>query len=581
MDDYIVSEESGEIVYMRKKFYELEKLGDMRELVRRSAVLYADKIAYKELSPQKEVVEYSYNRLEQDIDAFGSKLLEMGMKGYHIAILGENSYAWVVSYLSVVNGVGIAVPMDKELTDEDIAKLLIKCDADVVICSKTFTSVMEEILPKCPNIKSCIIMNNDKKHAEFLNMEELIEEGKMLIKNGIREYLDSIIDREAMCEIIFTSGTTGPNKGVMLSHKNIMAVVHASAYFIKPSEVSLSILPINHTYECNCQILTGIYSGSTVCFNDSLKRIESNLKLFKPGMSVMVPLFLEAMHKSIWKEAKKAELEGHVKFGIIYINYLRKFGIDLRRLIFKPIMDSVGGNLEQIVCGGAPIRPEIVKELTDFGIDIITGYGITECAPSVASNSRRCRRLGSVGKVSPVCQVRIFNPGENGNGEIQVKGDNVMLGYYKEPDKTKLAFTEDGWLKTGDIGHFDKDKFLYICGREKNLIILSNGKNVHPEEIEDIIMEKLDYVKEVVVFAHDLGDASDNCINACVYLDEKILRGIDDLSEKVNQDIRLLNKSLPSYKRVNNVIIRESEFEKTTTRKIIRASILEGSINNV
>jgi long-chain acyl-CoA synthetase len=568
---------------MRKKFYKSERLRDIRGLVRRAAVLYADKIAYKELRSQNKVVEYSFSRLEQDVNAFGSKLLEMGMKGYHIAILGENSYAWVVSYLSVVNGVGVAVPMDKELTDEDIAKLLVKCDADLVICSRTFVSVMEEILPKCPNIKSCIIMDPEKEHPEFLAMEELIEEGRRLIENARREYLDIVIDKEAMCEIIFTSGTTGPNKGVMLSHKNIMAVVYASAYFIKPSEVSFSVLPINHTYECSCHILTGLYSGSTICFNDSLKRVASNLKFFKPGMSVMVPLFLESMHKSIWKDAKKDALEGHLRFGIKYSNFLRKFGLDLRRLIFKPIIDSLGGNLEQIVCGGAPIRAEIVKELTDFGIDIVTGYGITECAPSVASNSRRCKRLGSVGKVSPVCQVRIYNPDENGNGEIQVKGDNVMLGYYKETDKTKLAFTEDGWLKTGDLGHLDKDNFLYICGREKNLIILSNGKNVHPEEIENIIIENLDYVKEVVVFAPDFRDANENCINACVYLDEELLisHGIGDLSEKLNQDIRLLNRSLPVYKRVNNVMIRKSEFKKTTTKKIIRTSILEGSIKSV
>lgn len=567
---------------MRRKFYKSERLRDIQALVRRAAVLYADNTAYQEIKPQKKVIEYSFKRLEEDVNAFGTRLLEMGMKGYHIAILGENSYAWVLSYLTIVNGVGVAVPLDKELTDEDIAKLLIKCDADAVICSGTFASVMKDILSECPNIKACIIMNFEKEHPEFPAMQKLIEDGRRLITNGHHEYTDIVIDENAVCEIVFTSGTTGANKGVMLSHKNIMTVVYGALCLIDPRGVSFSVLPINHTYECSCHILGGLYSGLNICFNDSLKRVANNMKFIKPNMSIMVPLFLESMQKNIWKEAKKNGLDKHLRYGLNYSNLIRKFGFDFRRLFFKPLLGTFGGNLEQIVCGGAPLRSEIIKELSDFGIDILNGYGITECAPLVASNTRRWSKPGSVGRVMPGCTVRIYHPDETGNGEIQVKGDNVMLGYYKEPEKTKLCFTEDGWFRTGDIGHLDKANFLYINGREKNLIILANGKNVHPEEIEDIIIEKLAYVKEVVVYAPASEDGKEGCITACVYFDEEYLmvKGINELQKRLNEDIKLLNRSLPIYKRVANVLISKSEFKKTTTKKIIRTAILEGSIEN-
>lgn len=566
---------------MGRRLFKSEKLRDIKALVGRAGELYSDKIAFKELGPKKQVREYSFKRLQEDVDALGTKLVDMGMKGWHIAVLGENSYPWIVSYLSVVNGVGVVIPLDKELTDEDIEKLLNKSDADAIICSSSFASVMEKILPGCPSVKECIVMNPEREYLGFHDMGRLIQEGRSLVKEGCREYTDAFIDIDAMCEIVFTSGTTGINKGVMLSHKNIMAVVYGALSLIKPRGVSFSVLPINHTYECSCHILGGIYSGITICFNDSLKRVKDNMKLFHPNMSIMVPLFLESMYKNIWKEAEKNGLTSNLRLGVKISNLLRKIGIDVRRKFFRPILDSFGGNLNQIVCGGAPLRQEVIKSLGDFGIDILNGYGITECAPLVATNSILWAKEGSVGRIMPGCEVRISNENEEGNGEIQVKGDNVMLGYYKDLENTQLSFTEDGWFRTGDLGHLDKDNFLYISGRVKNLIILSNGKNVHPEEIEDIIAEKLDYVKEVVVYASSI-EGSEECINACVYIDEEFAAGNPhiDLQNKLDQDIKLLNRNLPTYKRIANVLINKSEFEKTTTKKIKRSLILERSIES-
>lgn len=566
---------------MSKNFYKTEPLRDIRVLIRRASALYSERIAYKELRSHKQILQYSFKQLEQDVNSLGTKLINLGMQGYHIAILGENSYSWVVSYLSIISGVGVVIPLDKELTDEDIVNLLIKSDADAIICSDTFASSMESILSKCPKIKRCIIMNSKNEYPESLSLDMLIKEGSELLEEGHSDYIDIPIDIDSMCEIVFTSGTTGANKGVMLSHKNIMAVVYGSLSLIEAKGISFSVLPINHTYECSCHILGGIYSGLTICFNDSLKRVIDNMKFFKPNMSIMVPLFLESMNKNIWKEAKKTGLIEHLKYGVKLSNLIRKFGIDLRYKFFKPILDNFGGNLQQIVCGGAPLRSDIIKSLDSLGIEILNGYGITECGPLVASNSFMWKRLGSVGRVMPGCKVRIHGPNENGYGEIQVKGNNVMLGYYKDPENTELSFTEDGWFKTGDLGYLDSSNFLFINGRAKNLIILPNGKNVHPEEIEDIIVENLAYVKEVVVYSPVTDEGNEDCITACVYIDEDFIttHGIN-FKDKINHDITLLNRNLPVYKRVTNVLVSESEFEKTTTKKIKRSLILERGIKN-
>lgn len=568
---------------MGRKFFKSESLQDIRELLRRAGKLYSDRVAYKELRPKKQIYEYSFAKLEKDVNAFGTKLLDMGMKDCHIAIIGENSYNWVMSYLTVVNGVGVVIPLDKELTDEDIAKLINESDAGAVICSDTFAPVLEGIFLQCPKLKTCIVMNPKKEYPEFYTMERLIEEGQELIENGNRKYLDVSIHSDALCEIVFTSGTTGANKGVMLSHRNIMTVVHGAMSLINPKGESFSVLPINHTYECSCHILGAIYVGLTVCFNDSLKRVSDNMKLFKPNFSIMVPLFLESMYKNIWKEAEKSGLTAHLKYGIRFSNLLRKFGIDCRRKYFKPILSSFGGNLNQIVCGGAPLRGEVIKTLSDIGIEILNGYGITECAPLVATNSILWKKPGSVGRIIPGCKVRINDSEGKGYGEIQVKGDNVMLGYYKDSENTILSFTKDGWFKTGDIGYLDRHNFLYINGREKNLIILANGKNVHPEEIEDIIIQKLAYVKEVMVYSPLVLGGSEECINALVCIDEDfcMTNGIMNFKERLTKDIKLLNRHLPIYKRVTNVLISECELEKTTTKKIKRALILERGIQNV
>ncbi len=564
---------------MRYKSMHPQRLNDMRELTIRASNLFADKTAFKEISANNRIMEYTFSQLEQDRLALGTKLLDLGMDGYHIAILSENSYAWILTYLTVVCGVGVVVPLDKELLKDDIAMLLKKSDADAIVCSETYLPLVNEILSRCPNIKSVIVMNPSGPHTATYDLHTLIEKGRKLLHIGNNTYANKEIDPQAMCEILFTSGTTGPNKGVMLSHQNFMADLYGFMHFIKVTPVSFSVLPIHHSFESTCHILGILYTGNTLCFNNSLKHLMKNIALFKPGMSLMVPLFLEVMYKQIWQETKKNNLEKHLIYGIKFSNLLRKFGIDKRQLFFKPILDKFGGNLEQIVCGGAPLRADLIKRYDEIGINIINGYGITECAPVISTNASAWKKKGTVGHVLPGCQVRIANPDKNGNGEIQITGDIVMLGYYKDAKNTKEVFTQDGYFRTGDLGRLSKDNFLTITGRKKNLIILPNGKNVSPEEIEETV-SAIPYVKEVMVYAKKREDGE--IIAADVFLDSAYLsmNPIENIGQRLDHDIRRLNSSLPVHKRIGDVQIVDQEFEKTTTKKIKRQAEMRRRINN-
>ncbi len=563
---------------MKHKLFQSQRLRTTRELVQRSEELFADRVAFRELDRERQVQEYTYRQLARDVDSFGAALLHHGLMGKHIALLGENCYRWVVSYLAIAGGLGVVVPLDKELPAGDIAKLLRKSNSDAVICTALFAPLIRSVLPECPVVTCCVDMGNSN-HEEpgFLAFDRLLEEGSAILAGPGSPYPTLPIDPDSLCEIIFTSGTTGANKGVMLCQRNVMAVLHGIMQLIQAEPVSISVLPISHSYECTCHVLGGIYSGITVCFNDSLKHLMDNLRLFRPGMSLMVPLFLETMHRQIWKEAEKANLAGHLRYGIAFSNLLRKLGIDMRRLYFKPILEKFGGNLRQIVCGGAPLREELIKGFGDIGIDVVNGYGITECAPVISTNSTAWQRAGSVGLVLPVCDVRIDMPDEKGNGEVLVRGDTVMLGYYNDEEATKAAFAPDGYFKTGDLGRLDRRGVLHLTGRKKNLIVLSNGKNVCPEEVEEAILGQIGYVREVVVYSHSAAGRQETIV-ADVYLDPEHTGSASqaELRERLEQDIRRLNNRLPAYKRVQEVRISQTEFEKTTTRKIKRQVVLEG-----
>ena len=570
-----------------KGFYRCEEAIDslqtVRDLLQYAKTKYAARIAYQQIENRSYESAITFRGIADNVDALGTALLAHGLRGKHIALLGETSIEWVTSYLAVLNGTGVVMPMDCELNPETMAKQLNFGDAEAVICSARMVRKLKAVIADCPRIRTVIMMRTTEAQElpadrEQLFVEFLLREGRQRIKQGDSAFTGAPIDPEAMSELVFTSGTTGANKGVMLCHRNIVSALQGAKRLVGYLHTSMSVLPANHTYELTCHLAAGILEGTTVYINDDLRHVMQNIGHFAPEMICMVPMMVNLIVRKVRIEAEKANLTRHLEYGMWCSNLLRKFGLDFRKKFFKPITKTFGGNLTKIICGGAPLPQETIDFMDAIGVTVLNGYGITECAPLVAVNGDKLQRKGSVGKVLPTCQVRIQNPDENGNGEIQVRGGNVMLGYYKMPEDTAQVFTEDGWFRTGDLGRLDKQGFLYISGRVKNLIILSNGKNIYPEELEETLGNQISYLKESVVHT----DSEGTGIYAVCYLDPEFclangLASAEDKHDRLMADIKKYNQRMPSFKRIADVEISDTEFEKTSTKKIRRFKVLEGS----
>ena len=547
-----------------------ERLESIRDIINNSSNKYKDKIAIRE-KKNKKIVSYTYGQLRDDVYALGTKLIDMGLKDKHIAIVGENSYNWIVSYLAIITGVGVAVPLDKELDSEQISKLLEKGDASAVLFSKGFLSSIDEIIENSKLEFAACLNDTDK----YTDVQTLINEGRQLINEGSTVYEDSIVNVNELNVIMFTSGTTGFNKGVMISQNNLLVNIEQSCKAFGIYHKTVAVLPFHHIYENVCGMMAPIAIGMNLFINDSLKYLSKNLKLVKPELEIMVPLFLETMEKSIRVELKRMNLEKTFENSIKFSNLLLKFGIDLRRLLFRKVHANFGGKLKAIVCGGAALKPELITFFGDIGITIHNGYGITECTPLISVNLNKKGDHFSVGKIFSSCEVKIDNKNEEGIGEILVKGPNVMMGYYKDDESNEKSFT-NGWFRTGDYGSIDADKNLVICGRKKNLIVLSNGKNVHPEELEGYIYEMMPYVKESLVYI-DKNKKGSEVISTYVYLDQDFSSGksLEELESILKEDLKKVNKKLPSFKKIQHIYIKEEEFEKNSSKKIIRQKFLE------
>ena len=559
---------------MDVRYYPTRRLRDLRELVQRSADEFGDRTAFKEFDRSDEVRSYSFSQLRDDVAALGTALLARGVAGRHVALVGESCYSYVVSYLAVVNAGAVIVPLDRELTVDELVHLVKKSDADLLLYGDSLADDVPAIRDACPRLTGAVaidLYSADTDEPDDPGVPDLLRTGRELLAQGDTSFASVAIDPDAICAILFTSGTTGANKGVMLTPRNITAVVHGAYSLHRLRPVSLSVLPINHSYEFNLHVLGAIFGGITLCFNDSVKHVRENLGRFGPEMTLMVPMIVEALFKNIWREAEKNHLATHLRYGIWLSNALRRVGIDLRRYYFIPVIQSLGGKLNMIVCGGAPLRPEVVKGMSDLGIEVYNGYGITECSPLISSNCALANIPGSVGIPMPGIRVRIDSPDADGNGEIQVKGDNVMVGYYKDADATARSFTPDGWFKTGDLGHLGRRNALFITGRQKNLIILPNGKNVQPEELEEHLLSSIEYVKEVVVHA-STDEAGVEHIVATAFLDAIFVQGVglDEAEARFRADVARHNRKLAGYKQIHHAQVRDCEFTKTSTQKIKR-----------
>ncbi len=522
---------------------------DLKDMINCVAKDFKDENVFK-YNKDGRKVEITFNRFKKDIDAFGEYLFSKGYKDKKIAVLGENSYEWIVTYFAVVNGGNVIIPIDKELKPNEILALLKSSETDVLVYSEQKKKAVNEMLE---NGLSCEILSTDE-------IEHCCAVGQELISGGSRDYKDCEIDAEKMCAIIYTSGTTGTPKGVMLSHKNLTRDAFLSISCMKIPRNGMAILPLNHTFGFMACVLCQIWMGYTTYITSSLKTVMHDLQEAKPGHMSVVPLFIENIYKNIWKTAEKQGKAKLLRNMIKTSNALRKVGIDMRRTFFKSVLDKLGGNMEMIISGGAPIDDIYMKGFDDFGITIINGFGITECSPIVALNRVDDIKYGTVGNAIPEVQIRIYNPNENGEGQIWVKGDIVMMGYYNNQEATDEVL-KDGWFNTGDIGKIVDEKYLAITGREKNLIILANGKNVYPEELEYLISH-IDNVTEVLVYEEN------EMITAEIYSDSEDNK--EAVREQIKKDIQELNKKLADYKKIRKVKFRAVEFEKTTTKKIKR-----------
>ena len=560
----------------RQEILAAGELKTVKQLWLTAEHFHQDKIAIREMDG-KDPVEYSYRQLACDIRALGTELMAEGMENKRVAILGENCYRWVVTYFATVS-LGTVVPIDKELTEEDIKKLLEKGEVEAIFTSSKYLKTALNIKAELPSVKEVVLWTaNAVKTEDVTSMDLLIEKGKTLLENGNRAFLDREISEDDVATVQFTSGTTGLNKGVQLTHRNICANINSLSQIIPIEMVSISVLPLNHTLESNCHVLPALYFGMTVCFNDSLKHLTRNLKTFHPGMSIVVPMFIDEIYNEIWINAKKTGREKKLKYALAISRALMYIGLDVRDAIFKDLFDILGGNLKLLICGGAPINPRTAKGLYDMGIDIANGYGITECAPLVTVNLEGRKNMESVGTAVPNVKVKIDKTNISGVGEILVQGDNVMKGYYNDPDSNARSF-ENGWFRTGDYGYLDTKGRLWIAGRKKNLIILDNGKNVFPEEIESTILSNLDYVKEIVVYETTFTMHSHKSHQIAATIRLKPDSEMAALSQKeqlvrVEEDIKKANHQLAVYKRITAFKITDKEFNKNAAHKIIRSNI--------
>ena len=560
------------------------EIKDLRDMVQTSAAFFGDKdlYVYKE---DKQEVHFSYNQLRDEVERFGTALNVLGIDEGRVAVIGETSAKVTVTYLGTVNAGGVIVPLDRELTEDQIPEFIERAECDMVVYSASFNGIITKMAAKMPHVKYYIPMKGEDEVGHSLpsapvvmQFDEVLKLGEQALNEHNNSYYLHKIDLDKMCAIIFTSGTTGTSKGVMLSMRNLVAAADSSCKGVPYDSKTrlVSVLPQHHTYEMTCSHLAVINLGASEYINDSLKYTMRNFQNYKPTALVLVPLFVETVYKKIWDNIRKKGMEKKVRGLMKFSDTLLKMGIDLRGVFFKEIQAALGGEVKSMICGGAPISPQILKDFYSFGIVIFEGYGITECAPLVSVNPNGAARFGSAGKPVHDEKVRIDKDPAEDFGEIVVKGPNVMLGYYKDEAATKAAFTHDmknfdnnGWFRTGDIGYIDNDGYIFITGRKKNVIILSNGKNVFPEELEEHLSHDPRIAESVIIGREQNGET---IITALVHPDYEKFEGKsdDEIAAEIKEAVNDVNRTLPSFKHMTAVEVMKDEFEKTTSKKIKR-----------
>ncbi len=538
-------------------YYTTREVHSIGDIVKYRLANTPEKDAFRVRIDKDNYKSISWRKFGEDIDALAASLRARSLSEAHICVVGENSYEWVVVFFAVIMGGGVIVPLDRELPAPKLKELIDFSDAKAIFFSNTYTAAMADIKNELTDVGYFCMQ------GETGSLPELLEAGKALLEDGASSCLNKAADIEKLAAIYFTSGTSGEQKGVMLCQRNMVASFDGACKHVHftDDDVVLSVLPLHHCYESNCGILALLHSGCVICFNENLKVFLSNLKLFRPTGMSLVPLIADTLFRQIMDAAQRNGKLRKLQTGMKISDLLQKLNIDVTEKLFGEVYEALGGRYRKSFVGGAPMNPVVTKAFRQLGITMLQGYGITECSPLVSVNRENFYKDDSVGPVLPICRVKIKD------GEVLVKGDNVMLGYYKNEQATKEAMDE-GWFKTGDLGYIDMDGFLYITGRKKNLIILESGENVSPEELEGYVVN-LPLVSEVVVYEDE------NKIMAEIFPDADYAREneIADIEAELMAQITDINKGLPRYKHIHGLRLRDSEFEKTTSKKIIRYKV--------
>lgn len=561
-----------------KKEKIVQEFKDIKELIYNSAKTYANNIAFivkHQEGKNKTYENITYKMLLEQINALGTKLYSMGFKNKRIAILGRNRYEWALGHLTSLLGGIVSIPLDKDLQIDELESSLMRSKADAIYFDEKYIEKIEEIKNRNnTNVKEYICMS---KLAGYKDINTLKEEGQKLLEEGNKEYISAKIDENAMNILLFTSGTTSKSKAVMLSQKNIASNVYAMQRVedIRSTDSNLAFLPMHHIFGSTCLIVM-LACGARTSFPDGLRYVAQNLKEYEVSVFVGVPLLVEAIYNKVVKEIDKQGKTKLIKNAIRVSNFLLKFHIDIRRKLFKQLIDQLGGKMRFVISGGAPLDPKIQKGFIDLGINVAQGYGLTETSPVIAAENMYKSRTGSIGVPMENVTVEIVNKDDNGIGELRAKGPNVMLGYYENEEETNKVL-KDGWFYTGDLGYIDKDGFIFITGRQKNLIVLKNGKKIFPEEIETLV-NRIDLVDECMVFGMpDEVDKNDVKLSVkVVYNKDEVKQKYGDISfdeikniiwDRIKNEV---NTTVPRYKHIMNMILTDKELIKTTTKKVKR-----------
>lgn len=571
-----------------ESFFKVRPFSNLKEMFRQSVRLYGNLPAFRFRENAKgDIIRRTYREAGADVDAFGTALMSLGLQDKHIAVIGENSYRWCVAHLAVINGVGVSVPLDRLLTQDEILQLLGRGRVSAVVFDGSFLPAMQRARQDYPGIEAFICMKpgkgNEKELEEFLKkdgcygFEELLSAGRRDMENGDRTFVDRNVDPEQIASLLFTSGTTSQSKGVLLRNRNITADIRALAEveFFPVGSRLLSVLPLHHTFENTCGLLYVLYMGGCICICDGLRYIQKNMAEYKIHMIIGVPTLFESFYKKVMDTARKQNRVETIEKGIRVTKALRKVGIDLRRLVFKPIHKAFGGNFRTGICGAAPIDPKIIEFFDDIGIHILQGYGLTETAPVVAGCNYKVFVPGTVGHPIGGITIAIDNEKNGEEGEILVKGPVVMAGYFEDPEATAAAIDAEGWFHTGDVGRIDPaDGCLRITGRLKSMIVLKTGKKVFPEEIEQLIT-RYPFIKESMVFG-DKEPGGNVTVSAKFVLDPQTMaqEGITEaeLVARLDRVVKEINLQMPEFKGIRNYVYSYEDLIKTTTLKVKRHS---------